>query len=184
MFKLKSTKANYGINFPTSIEEITPKVLEQLTKDVSLAKHYVIVALCFKTKLFDLAAAINSNKETNIQVTPVIAKVNSDENTLSVGDKAIVDRSSLERGMHLNLKTVINSVNVRNYLKNDPALATRIMTNTGNIITANNQEDTKLSNQIVYILEFKIVPVNSIIATIPIKENNNDVFLVKEANVN
>ena len=61
MITIKSEKKSYGINFPTSKEEITSELLEAVTKQVKLPKHYCIVALCFQTKIFDFVTMTKSN---------------------------------------------------------------------------------------------------------------------------
>ena len=61
---------------------------------------------------------MNSNKETNVGVTPILAKIyeeDSKEINAVVGDKIIVYRTSLERGVHLNLKTSISSNSAKQY---------------------------------------------------------------------
>ena len=75
MIEIKSAKMSYGINFPTSVKELTPEVLETITNGVKLPKHYCIIALAFDTKVFDFCAAINSSRNTNVAVTPILAKI-------------------------------------------------------------------------------------------------------------
>ena len=190
MITIKSKKKNYGINFPTSVSEITPDVLKAITESVKLPKHYCIVALAFETKVFDFCAAMNSNKNTNVAVTPVLAKI-SDEDSKDVnaliGDKIIMERSCLERGVHLNLKTSISSIAARNYFNSDPDLAKAIiMKNTeGIIIDPNLNKSLQSSNSPkIIVLEFKICPVNDIAAAIPDTTNHYDPFVVVDENKN
>ena len=75
MIEIKSDKLSYGIKFPTSIKELTPELLTTITEGVRLPKHYCVIALAFNTKVFDFCTAINSNKDTNVSVTPIVAKI-------------------------------------------------------------------------------------------------------------
>lgn len=190
MITIKSKKKNYGINFPTSVSEITPDVLKTITENVKLPKHYCIVALAFETKVFDFCAAISSNKNTNVGVTPILAKI-SDEDSKDVnalvGDKIIMERSCLERGVHLNLKTSISSIAARNYFNSDPDLAKAIlMKNTEGIIIDHNLNKSLQSSNSpkIIVLEFKICPVNDIAAAIPDTPNPYDPFIVVDENKN
>lgn len=183
MIEVKSDKLNYGINFPTSIYEITADDLKRITNNVKLPKHYCIVALAFTTKLFDFCTAINSNRNTDVSVTPILAKISEEDVHVvnaNVGDKLIVDRSSLERGVHINLKTVISSSVARNYLNSDQELIKNIITknNKANI----NKELVSDKSPNIVVLEFKILPVTDISASVPIECDTIDPFIVAEGN--
>lgn len=189
MIEIKSEKMSYGINFPTSINELTPGVLKAITEGVKLPKHYCIIALAFDTKIFEFCAAMNSSRNTNVAVTPILAKISqedSDEVNASVGDKIIMDRSSLERGVHINLKTAISSTSARNYFNNDPNLSKAVMIKNGKIAfdRALNKKLTSAQSPNIIILEFKICPVNDISAAIPMNYHGVDPFLVRNNNMN
>lgn len=183
MILVRSKKRSFGINFPTSLNEVTPVVLKELTKNVELPPHYCIVALCFETKLFDFIAAMNNNKGTTTAVTPIMCKIDSvdakDVNT-KIGDKIIIDRSSLERGVHINVKTMISLTAARNYINSDESLLKAFMTNSNAVIGIgeDGKELTAKNAPNVIIMEFKIVPVNDVAATINNKAVN-DPFLSK-----
>lgn len=178
MITIKSEKKSYGINFPTSKEEITSELLGTITEYVKLPKHYCIVALCFQTKIFDFVAMVKSSNNANVAVTPVLAKISAEDAELinaSVGDKLIIDRSSLERGVHLNLPVAISSNAARNYFNSDSEFCRNLMTKNDKANTDKKLIDAKNSNIIV--LEFKIVPVNDISAAIPMKHKVYDPFI-------
>ena len=190
MIEIKSEKMSYGINFPTSINELTPEILGIITDGVKLPKHYCIIALVFDTKIFEFCAAMNSSRNTNVAVTPILAKISQEDSeniNASVGDKVIMDRSSLERGVHLNLKTAISSTSARNYFNSDLELAKAIMTKNDNKIIFDKTRNKKLTaaqSPNIIILEFKICPVNDISAAIPMSYHGVDPFLVKDSNMN
>lgn len=169
MITIQGEKTNYGINFPTEVEELTPELLNVITENIKLPKHYCIVVLCFKTTLFNFVAAINSNRTTDIGVVPVLAKIYDEdvENVKAVvGDKIVIDRSSLERGVQLNLKTVISSNNARRYFNNDKKLMSDVIHNTA-----------KHSSQNIIIIEAKIVPVVNVSASVDATVKAIDPFI-------
>lgn len=186
MIEIKSEKKSYGINFPTSIKELTPEILATISEGVKLPKHYCIVALAFDTKVFDFCTAMNSNKNTNVAVTPImckISKADSEEINANVGDKLIIDRSSLERGVHLNLKCSISSTAARNYFNSDSELVKAIVTKKIDNSNIDEQLVAAKSANII-ILEFKIIPVNDISAAVPMFFNGIDPFVVQHKNIN
>lgn len=179
MIQIKSEVKNYGINFPSNVNEITVEQLTEATKGINLPKHYCLVALCFKTKLFDFVTMINSKRTANISVVPLLAKISDEdaqEVNVKVGQKLIIDRTNLERGVHINIPIMINSDNAQRYFASDPALTKAIVS-----------KDKKLAineyaDQNIIVMEFKIIPVNDISASVDIDNKVIDPFIYR-ANV-
>lgn len=172
MLEIKSKKLTYGIKFPTSLEEVTGDVLKEITTGIKLPKHYCIVALCFKTKLFDFVNTISYSKETNLSVTPLLANIAEgceSEINANCGDKLIIDRSSLERGIHLNLPISISSNNAAAYFKQDSTLVKDIQEGKYN-------KDSYSPK--IYVLEFKIIPIVDVKAAIPVNRESHDIFRI------
>ena len=186
MLKIKSEKKSYGINFPTSLNEITPEILTELTANVKLPKHHCIVALCFNTKVFEFFAAMNSQRSTDVAVTPLLAKMHDKDiatSNAAVGDKLIIDRSSLERGVHLNIPTLISSNNAHHYFKEDPELSRAMMTRNSETLILDSKTNKSLvagNSPRIIVLEFKIVPVVSISASINPNESVIDPFKIND----
>lgn len=176
MLQIKSKLKDFGINFPTSVNEITPEVLNTITAGVKLPKHYCIVAMVFQPKLFEFISAIKNKINTNVNVTPILAKVAEgceEELNGNIGDKLIIDRSSLERAVHLNLPIMINSTNAANYINDDKELIKSI--------TAGEFNSNGVSPKII-VLEFKIVPINCVSAAVNKQQKVIDPFVIKETN--
>lgn len=171
MILINDGKQNYGINFPTDVAELTPEVLDAITGGVKLPKYHCIVALAFKTKLFDFCTMLNSKKNNTIGVVPLLAKI-SDEDAkginAEVGDRVIIDRSTLERGVHLKLNTKISSDNAQAFFRNNADLI--------NGVLHNSIEELPAATNIV-ILEFKIIAVNDISASMPVGYVGVDPFM-------
>lgn len=182
MITIKSKNKNYGINFPTSVEEITPIALQSVLTNVNLPKYHCVVAMCSSVKLFDLVTAISgANKDTITKIIPLLGKINESDNenlNANVGERVIIDRSSLERGVHLTTPFSISSSNAMNYINSDADLKKDILSGKFNS-NGNGQLNKSLtlsaSPQIV-LVEFKIVPVSSISATIKNDTNYIDPY--------
>lgn len=173
MITIKSEKKSYGINFPTSINELTPGILDEITKQVKLPKHYCIVALCFKTRLFDFVVAMNSKKEQAVAIVPLLAKINEEDKVdanANVSDRVILSRSALEMGTHISLPVIISTDNARNYFSSDEELTKSIISRRNPIFLDMTKKDN------IIVLEFKIVPVSDIKATVPLDGKGFDPF--------
>lgn len=172
MLTIKSKKRKFGINFPTNWREVSVEDLIMITENIMLPPHYCIVALCLETKLFDFVTAINSNRDTNVAVTPLLAKISKEDSetiNAKVGERLIIDRTNLERGVHVNCKTAISSNAVRNYFNSDEDLIKSFLTNTSKEVAYDTSTKQKVSAKNapnIIIMEFKILPVNDIAAAV------------------
>lgn len=165
MLLIQGQNKNFGIDVPTKETEITAEYLRTVTERVKLSKHQVIVALIMKTKIYDFCMGIrNPKKDQNISITTKIAKFvpcdkdNDEKPTIegmSIGDIAVIDRSTIERGIHLSVPTIISPSGIGNYLEEDKDLLTAIVTG----------KEIELSKQHICLVQFKIVPMSSITAT-------------------
>lgn len=186
MYTLKSKNNSIGINLPTSFDEITPEILERITKNVKLSDHYTLVALIYRTSLFKLAAQVVGGKaDESISVTPVIAK-HSDcvgspvKESLTI---PIIAPSVLERAFEVYIPTAASVNKVMSFIQEDNELRVSLFQKkyTGNLeangITEYTPEFvTQDNNTNVYILGFKAVADNDIIAEIPLHNNIVDPY--------
>ena len=178
MIKIQPRDKEFGLYIPTNVREIKAKDLTKATANINLAKHYAVIALCFNTKFYDFAMTIDKNRKENIGVVPIIAKINAGENgtTFKVGDKAVVDKTTIERGFHVIAHTAIQSNNLARYISTSPDYLKAILAKDNEIIP----KDVLDSN--IILLEFKIVPLNDIVATIDDNEVE-DPFLAPEEEI-
>ena len=177
MLLIQGQNKNFGIDVPTKESEITAEYLQTVTERVKLSKHQVIVALIMKTKIYDFCMGIrNPKKDQNISVTTKIAKFvpcdkESDEkpaiNNMTVGDIAVIDRSTIERGIHLSVPTIISPSGLGNYFEDDKDLLTAIVTG----------KEPELAKQHICLVQFKIVPISSITATYNAEVKFKDCFI-------
>lgn len=177
MLLIQGQNKNFGIDVPTKEIEITAEYLQTVTERVKLSKHQVIVALIMKTKVYDFCMGIrNPKKDQNISITTKIAKFvpcdkeNNEKPAIEnmfVGDIAVIDRSTIERGIHLSVPTIISPAGLANYLEDDKELLTNIVTG----------KEPELSKQHICLVQFKIVPMSSITATYEATKKFNDCFI-------
>lgn len=167
MIKLKSKERDFELVLPTSLDEITVTDLAELTANIEVPKYNCVVAMCFKVKLFDLAATINANKEQTVSVVNILAKNSkfpNDTIEMIPGNILIIDRSSLERSVHFHNKSVINSKSVQDYIASDKQLRQDIIEGRigNNSKGSINKSLAGVNSPYIYIIEFKIVPLNYI----------------------
>lgn len=171
MIEIKANDANYGILFPESEQEISAETLAHLVSDIKLPKYYAIVALCFKTKLFDFAASTSNKSDGNLQIVPRLAAYNTDDKfdiKGNIGDKVVITRTSIERSVHINIPTMISSDNASKYLSEHKELLKSILN------TSHEYSDRK-----IVVLQFKIVPIGDISATTSLNKTMQDPFVIK-----
>ena len=171
MLQIKSKERSYGINFPTTRKEITKDVITKLLENVNLPRHYAVVALCSKMKLFDYVSSIGSKKDYNVGIDVCLGKINPEDNEhlkADVNEFIVVDRSALERGNHLTVNTMITYNNAARYIKSDDALCKSIF---GGEYNEHGVSPT------IYLLEFKIIPVVDIKAVIKESDKIVDPFM-------
>lgn len=177
MLIIQGQNKNFGIDIPTKESEITAEYLQTVTERVKLSKHQVIVALIMKTKVYDFCMGIrNPRKDQNISITTKIAKfVPCDKENnekpaiegMATGDIAVIDRSTIERGIHLSVPTIISPAGLGNYLEDDKDLLTAIVTG----------KEPELAKKHICLVQFKIVPMSSITATYNPEDKVEEYFI-------
>ena len=177
MLLIQGQNKNFGIDVPTKETEITAEYLQTVTERVKLSKHQVIVALIMKTKVYDFCMGIrNPKKDQNISITTKIAKfVPCDKENnekpaiegMATGDIAVIDRSTIERGIHLSVPTIISPAGLGNYLEEDKDLLTAIVTG----------KEPELAKKHICLVQFKIVPISCITATYNAEVRIEDCFI-------
>lgn len=197
MINLQSEKKGYSINLPTKLEEITPELLNVLLQDIKVPDYYCIIAICMNVKLLDIAVNVNNNKEQTVSVVPLLAKVGKEDAlkvNAVVGDKVVVDRSTLERGSHLSIKTVISDTEVKLFIADDEGLRKRLLSGGDGSIPETVKDkyaDIKHEKNVVklakspriFMVSFKIIPATDIRAAIPVKAIQQDPFKVLNTTV-
>lgn len=196
MYLLTSPSADYNIGLPTSLDEINNKILNDLTKNVTLSNHYSIICLVYKTTLFKLASKINGGiKDDSISVTPILVRSNNGdriESPVEVSEhtliRPIIAPSSIERGHELFIPTAASLNSVLGYIQRDNNLRINLVQKkyidnlkSLGCINPNNKMIIEDNSTPIYLLGFKIVGNNDIIATVPLKYNVVDFAYTSKA---
>ncbi len=119
MVTLKHEKVKKVINVPTTVNEITPDVLEKLTSNITISKYHALVALCWKVSFADIFFNKGKDNGRGAQVIPLLAQAAIPEDSadeykwLVKGKKLILTRSAIEMGTHVHVPNAasINSIN-------------------------------------------------------------------------
>lgn len=166
MKSYSNPKKSYALKCLESMSDVTPELLGAITEDIALSKYYAIVAICAKTSVGSLLLA-GKQKNTVMSVMPLLAKINDDRSDRKVGDVVIIDQGCLERGIHLNVSEKCSFNSIYEYFttdgngKSDSSYTTKLLSEKG---------DT------VVMLEFKIVPVTDIVATVDSASRSKRLF--------
>lgn len=157
MFQIKSKNKDYSLNLLTNSDEIRKESLEDIVKDLNLAPHYCAICNIYKLPLLDLVIAINDSKgPKNINALPIIVKISEYEekkNYLTIGHRVIVDKNVLARSdEYNNNKNKYSITKVIDYIESDKELSSDIIKG-------------ERSNEVIYLLSFRILPINSIVAS-------------------
>lgn len=141
------------INFPTSINELTGDYLYSLTKHISVADNYSLVALCHKEKLSNFVIAGRGNKgEMSTSVVPLFVKAGKTDapfiKEIKEASKVIISPSALSLGYHVNVAN--NDLNMGKFT----ALIDGDKDAMRNALALNTN---------VYFIEFKLIPNNEIV---------------------
>ncbi len=172
MIKIESDKQDYDVLLPTNIDEIKEEHFNELLKGVKVSQYHCIVALIYEDKLFSLVSSMSKGSGTS-KVIPVIAKMgeNASSDIIKVMDRVIIDRSSLERGVHLKVNNNGLDPNfIANYIMQDSSLVKDIQT--GKYFNDGESSDhfAKLNSPYCYFVEFKIIPLSDICGGVDYKK--------------
>lgn len=143
------------LTIPGSVSEYNKDVLKQITDNIKIAPHYALVGIV--TGIAPISVVMNASSEDSISITPILAKVGDTENPFvdNVGDVVIIDKSSLERGVHCrnSSKTSYN-----HFVKS----VERMINGKSDIQKIFSGENKDRYNKTCYVIEFKLVPISDI----------------------
>lgn len=157
MVEVDSKNQSYKVYLPEDVKEITPEYFNGLLGNIKLQKNYCVVAICYYDKIFNVVSAFKNKKDGMTSIIPVIAKIEEDNVCgFKQMERAEINRTDLERGHHLNISANAGGLtNFINYVTGDKDLYKDVLAG-------------KYPHKVIFV-EFKIVPLVSIIAT---RDNN------------
>lgn len=173
MIELSNDKIKIGIKLPTSVDEITAEMLEQLTTQVKLGKNYVLIALCYEVNFADLVFDTKKQKPTRVYTKVAKANLCSDYIDVRPGDVIAISQSAIEMGQHIYIKSVASEASVKAFLLEKARLTRSNATS----LAASDIKD--IESRSFLLLEFKVVPVTDIKASFDYSVDYIDPFKLK-----
>lgn len=163
----------YVLHLPESLKEISKEYLEDCTKFINPAPNYALVAVVYKDNFFSLLSAITKKKATNVSVIPLFIKCGTTDcdfiNSINLGDKIVVSGSDLSLGHHIDSpNNDLTPYKIVNYCDGDTKVHS-------DAITMKNS---------IYLVEFKLVPVNAIHGKLDEVKLVSSRYVVAAKNVN
>lgn len=150
-FKVKIKDKEISLNLPTSKDEITSEYLDKVTREISIAPNYVLIALIYRAKLFEVINIKKNNKDATVGVVAKFVKAGDTDNpfirTININDTIIISGSDISIGQYVSAKNNELSIpRIKTYAEIDKALYNQAIA----VVEPN------------CFLEFKIVPENAI----------------------
>ena len=135
-------------HFPTSLNDITPEYLEEVTRSVNVPEHHTLIGLVHKAPIHTVIFTYKQKKSgVDSQVIPIYVKHGGSNmsgfmQTPRRGNILIIPPSSLQFAYHVNCPNNVLSINyLTTFLDEDKTAVTR----------------ASKDNFMVYFLEFKII---------------------------
>lgn len=152
-FTANGNEGAVTMNLPTSLSEITPEYLLEITKSVKIADNYSLIAILYRESLSGMILASSQKKKqiTTSIVAEFVKAGNCDTefiNSLKPTERIIISPSDVALGYHVSVK--------ENKLTPDRVLANIVGDKNAyqNAVVAAEESNTKYC----YFLEFKLVP--------------------------
>lgn len=147
-FTTNGKNGSFNLNLPTSLSEITPAYLKDVTSDVLIANNYSLIAICYR-EAFSTVIFANNTKKKNLTtaIVPLFVKCGKNDNgfinSLNAGDKLIIAPSQIALGHHVTApRNLITINNILSCIEGDKNIY---------------KEALKEAKQ-CYFVEFKLVP--------------------------
>ena len=171
MIKLTNKKRNYELSLPTKFSDINFEDIKHVLDNVNISEHYAVVALCQSFGTFQLATlGAKNSKDMNVPVSINFIAANDPNGKLKAnpGDKVIISRSDIEMSVHLPITFGLSTSSIAATIEDNPEVRTMLRNGV-------NDENGNPVKEIIAI-EFKLVPLTAIKATIDRSKSFTDVY--------
>lgn len=147
-FETKGKNGHYFLKLPTSLNEITPDYLNDVTSDIVVAPDYSLIGVVYREKLSTLILAANQRKkESAISVIPIMIKTGKSSNqmfdNITIGNKLVISPSDIAMGHHIGASR--NKLTINDFLRYTDG-------------DGYAYQNASKHNEYCYFIEFKIVP--------------------------
>ena len=114
-FIVNTKMSEVVFNLPTNLDELSTKYLEEITKGITVAPNYSLIALVYHERLSTLVMTCrNKKKSANIGIVPVFVKTGNGDNSIvtnaRVGQKMLIGSNSIQAS--LNCAVPANKLNI------------------------------------------------------------------------
>lgn len=167
MIRIESDKMSYDILLPTAFSEITKEAIDGITAAVSVPKHYAVVAIVYRERLYSVVSNVKNQKAGQLHCTPILVKLHGDEEEAQgcrLMDRPIIANSALERSNLITIEeNILDPIAVGKYCNSDPELTKAILT--GAYFNDGETSDFKAKELApdCYFIDFRMIPVNDIV---------------------
>ena len=153
--KVNGNLGEFELNLPENLEEISNEYFEKCADFVHPAPNYALVAIVYKDSLSLILTAAKNNKPVNASIIPIFIKAGETDSdfikNLKLGEKVVVAGSDLSIGHHINSPyNKITPTNIINVCEGDKEI----------------YKDAILMNKPICLVEFKLVPVSCLHASL------------------
>lgn len=162
MITFENPFRKFKLSLPTKLSEITPEVLTTYTKAIRLPDNYTIIALVgkFKVSSFEFVTSIESFKGNTMETYALLAKSdNEGKCKFNIGEKLILNKTDIEMASHLTLPIAASVSSFIQYITVDKD---KVKTANGATIIEERLNLSNYNKDYVYLLQFKITPLNAI----------------------
>lgn len=154
-FEVVNRGVKYQFHFPTSLNEITPEYLNEVTKHVHIADNYSLVGIVYHEKLFDLIIARKQAKKSfSAAIVPIFIRAGKNDSefiqSAKCKDKIITQSMNLNLSYHVAAPQ--NTLSIDYFMRaidGDNSLAKRY--------------DNVYGQEQCFFVEFKLIPNNEIV---------------------
>lgn len=167
MIRIENDKMSYDILVPTEFSEITKEAIDKLIAGISVPEYYAVVALVYTERLYSVVSNVKNNKTSMVKCIPMLVKLHGDAQEAQgcrLMDKPIIASSDLERANYISIpENILDPTAVGKYCNADPELAKSIIT--GAYFNDGHCSDFQAKDLApdCYFIDFRMVPVNSIV---------------------
>lgn len=147
-FKVNAQNGTVRLNLPTSISEITPEYLKDVTANVKVADNYSLIGILYRESLSSVILASNRKQENiTTPIIPVFIKAGASDvdfiKSIACGEKLIIAPSDIALGHHVGCPANILNVNtILAYCREDK----------------DSYQNALQVSQPCFYLEFKLIP--------------------------
>ena len=99
--KVNYRGGEYNLTLPTTIKEVSVDYLQKITRHVSVAPNYALIAVAYKVRPIEIVSTVRQNKNASVAGVAMMIKVNSDDefySSIKSGEGIVIAPSDIALG--------------------------------------------------------------------------------------